>query len=424
MDENQKARYLRDIEYFSKRLEENPKSKVFMPLAMAYLKLEKFDEVIEICTKGLDNNPDYIAAKTILAQAFLGKGMLNEAKGLLLEVATFSRDNYRANKLLGEIYRAEENIEKAIYYYRTAYFSSLEDLELKNLIEELATTVDATPKGFDELKEDEPLLKDEPSNEDLFEAETDITDMTKTLAENVMTDISRSEAEDIDIFEVEAEVDSLVSDSKYEEAIQVVKTKLGFNQEYMQKKIAEIEAYMKARESEEIVIPDKSEEFYKGTPLELQDTNVELSEYLIGTEHNGLNEDLLPQVELSDEFTGGQKDVELELENFQEAESVLESFDIREDQKSLDDELLSEQENGEELVKEQEEAEFGTGNVEISQNMPHSDDIENETNILSDLDKTFESKLDNIDINPNKEAIDRLQGWLDNIARAKEKRNV
>lgn len=423
MDENQKARYLRDIEYFSKRLEENPKSKVFMPLAMAYLKLEKFDEVIEVCTKGLDNNPDYIAAKTILAQAFLGKGMLNEAKGLLLEVATFSRDNYRANKLLGEIYRAEENIEKAIYYYRTAYFSSPEDLELKNLIEELATTVDATPKGFDELKEDEPLLKDEPSNEDLFEAETDITDMTKTLAENVMTDISRSEAEDIDIFEVEAEVDSLVSDGKYEEAIQVVKTKLGFNQEYMQKKIAEIEAYMKARESEEIVIPDKSEEILDDFE-ETEDSSNEVIEGLVDAKHNGLNEDLLPQVELSDEFTGGQKDVELELENFQEAESVLESFDIREDQKSLDDELLSEQENGEELVKEQEEAEFGTGNVEISQNMPHSDDIENETNILSDLDKTFESKLDNIDINPNKEAIDRLQGWLDNIARAKEKRNV
>jgi tetratricopeptide (TPR) repeat protein len=423
MDENQKARYLRDIEYFSKRLEENPKSKVFMPLAMAYLKLEKFDEVIEICTKGLDNNPDYIAAKTILAQAFLGKGMLNEAKGLLLEVATFSRDNYRANKLLGEIYRAEENIEKAIYYYRTAYFSSPEDLELKNLIEELATTVDATPKGFDELKEDEPLLKDEPSNEDLFEAETDITDMTKTLAEDVMTDISRSEAEDIDIFEVEAEVDSLVSDGKYEEAIQVVKTKLGFNQEYMQKKIAEIEAYMKARESEEIVIPDKSEEILDDFE-ETEDSSNEVIEGLVDAKHNGLNEDLLPQVELSDEFTGEQKDVELELENFQEAESVLESFDIREDQKSLDDELLSEQENGEELVKEQEEAGLGTENIEVTQNMPHSDDIENETNILSDLDKTFESKLDNIDINPNKEAIDRLQGWLDNIARAKEKRNV
>jgi len=423
MDENQKARYLRDIEYFSKRLEENPKSKVFMPLAMAYLKLEKFDEVIEICTKGLDNNPDYIAAKTILAQAFLGKGMLNEAKGLLLEVATFSKDNYRANKLLGEIYRAEENIEKAIYYYRTAYFSSPEDLELKNLIEELATTVEATPKGFDELKEDEPLVKDEPSHEDLFEAETDITDMTKTLAEDVMTDISRSEAEDIDIFEVEAEVDSLVSDSKYEEAIHMVKTKLGFNQEYMQKKIGEIEAYIKARESEEIVIPDKLEEILDDSE-ESEDSSNEVIEGLVDAKHNGLDEDLLPQVELSDEFTGEQKDVELELENFQEAESVLESFDIKDDQKSLDDELLLEEEKGEELVKEQEEAGLGPGNVENTQDMPHSDDIENETNILSDLDKTFESKLDNIDINPNKEAIDRLQGWLDNIARAKEKRNV
>jgi tetratricopeptide (TPR) repeat protein len=191
MDEQKKALLLKDIEYFSKKLEEDPKSKVFMPLALAYLKLGKYDDVIEICTKGLDNNPDYFAAKTILAEAYIGKGMVNEAKGLLLEVVTILKDNYKANKLLGEIYRSEGKIDKAIYYYRNAAQSAPEDFELRQLIQELAISTDATPYNIEE--EDEKADKDSGFETEIDEKAQDITTLTEHLADEVMKDLSQIE---------------------------------------------------------------------------------------------------------------------------------------------------------------------------------------------------------------------------------------
>jgi len=378
MDENQKSRYLKDIEYFSKKLEENPKSKVFMPLAMAYLKLEKYDETIEICTKGLDNNPDYIAAKTILAQAFLGKGMLNEAKGLLLEVATFSKDNHRANKLLGEIYRAEGNIEKAIYYYRTAALNSPEDLELRRLIEELAMTVDATPKGVDDIMEEEPPVEEESTKE----GSSDLTEAAKDLADEVIEDIEKGENADIDIFAVESQLEELINDGEYEKALEYANEKLQFNPELLNKKIAEINAYMQNENvAQEVLVPDEIED-----SLEIGDLNLDIDPEIDEVENLSSDEVLnLPEEEAVEEFALNEGLSQNELD-----------FD------------------GEEKI----EAEISFSDVNQEESKEDSLDE-------SELDTNFDKKLEEFEpVNPNKEAIEKLESWLENISKVKEKRNV
>jgi len=384
MDENQKSRYLKDIEYFSKKLEENPKSKVFMPLAIAYLKLEKYDETIEICTKGLDNNPDYIAAKTILAQAFLGKGMLNEAKGLLLEVATFSKDNHRANKLLGEIYRAEGNIEKAIYYYRTAALNSPEDLELRRLIEELAMTVDATPKGADDIMEEEPPVEDESTKEE----SSDLTEVAKDLADEVIEDIKKGEDSDIDIFSVESQIEELINEGEYAKALEYANEKLQFNPELLNKKIAEINAYMQnANVKQEVLVPDEIEENEIEDSLEIGDLNLDIEPGIHEVEN--LSSD--------------------ELLNLPEEETVEEEFALNEglSQNELDF-------GGEEKIEA--EISFSDINPEGSK----EDSLDE-----SELDANFDKKLEEFEpVNPNKEAIEKLESWLENISKVKEKRNV
>ncbi|UOD35189.1 hypothetical protein DSN97_02295 [Deferribacteraceae bacterium V6Fe1] len=384
MDESQKSRYLRDIEYFSKKLEENPKSKVFMPLAMAYLKLEKYDETIEICTKGLDNNPDYIAAKTILAQAFLGKGMLNEAKGLLLEVATFSKDNHRANKLLGEIYRAEGNIEKAIYYYRTASLNSLEDLELRRLIEELAMTVDATPKGLDDIVEGEPeveevSVKEEPS---------DLTEVAGGLADEVIEDIKRGEDADIDIFAVESELEELINEGEYEKALEYANEKLQFNPDLLNKKVAEINAYLHKENvsQEEILVPEEPES-------EIDDFG-EIGE---------LNLDVEPQIDEIENLTSDEKSALTEEKIVEEEFALDKGFSL--DELELDGEEKNETD------------------VSFSDVMP--EESKKDSLVESELDADFDKKLEQFEpVNPNKEAIEKLENWLENISKVKEKRNV
>ncbi|MCB4203446.1 hypothetical protein LF845_00560 [Deferribacterales bacterium Es71-Z0220] len=411
MDESQKSRYLRDIEYFSKKLEENPKSKVFMPLAMAYLKLEKYDETIEICTKGLDNNPDYIAAKTILAQAFLGKGMLNEAKGLLLEVATFSKDNHRANKLLGEIYRAEGNVEKAIYYYRTASMNSPEDLELRRLIEELAMTVDATPKGLDDITDEKPDTEEVSLKEETDEEPSDLTEVAEDLADEVIEDIKRGEEADIDIFEVEAQLEELINEGEYEKALEYVNEKLQFNPDLLNKKVAEINAYLHKENvaQEEILVPEESLNEIEGLE-EIGDLNLDVEpldkiEDFTADEQLDFAEEKVVEEELGLEEGLVLNDLEPESKPESESESKSEDMTVRDTGSYSGYGDKSETEENFEDVK--------------------SEDATEDKLTESELDVDFDKKLEQLEpVNPNMEAIEKLENWLENISKVKEKRNV
>ncbi|MCX8083893.1 MAG: tetratricopeptide repeat protein [Calditerrivibrio sp.] len=153
MDEASIKRYQKDVEYFSKKIEEDPSSRLFMPLAFAYLKLGKYDEVIDVCSKGLDKHPDYYAAKVLLANAFLEKGMKDEAKHLLFDVVEHVPDNYRANKMLGDILRESGDILGATIYYRTALVTTPEDFELRVLLDELTESLGGKEfRASDEIK--------------------------------------------------------------------------------------------------------------------------------------------------------------------------------------------------------------------------------------------------------------------------------
>jgi tetratricopeptide (TPR) repeat protein len=145
MNETSREKYLKDIDYFSKKLEEDPASRLFMPLAFALLKLGRYDETIEVCKKGLDHYPDYHAAKVILANAYLEKGMLEEAENLLYDVIEQVPDNYRANRMLGDILRNNGDLIGASIYYRSALVNAPEDLELRALFDELSETTGITP---------------------------------------------------------------------------------------------------------------------------------------------------------------------------------------------------------------------------------------------------------------------------------------
>lgn len=132
-----KNKYLRDIEYFSKKIEHSSNSKYYYPLAFAYLQLQKYDEVIDVCEKGLEKHPDYMQLATLMGESFLRKGLKEEARAILESVVKADPFNFRALKLLGDIYRDENKLEQAIEHYRRAYKISPESEELKKILDEL-----------------------------------------------------------------------------------------------------------------------------------------------------------------------------------------------------------------------------------------------------------------------------------------------
>ena len=74
MDERTHARYMSDIAYFLSKMEAEPNSGYFIPIALAYNKLEKYDETIAMCKTAVERFPSNCAAKTFLAEAYVYKG--------------------------------------------------------------------------------------------------------------------------------------------------------------------------------------------------------------------------------------------------------------------------------------------------------------------------------------------------------------
>jgi len=140
LEDNERNVYLRDIEYFSELFDKDSSSMLFMPMAYAYLKLGKYDEVISTCEKGLEQHSDYIPATCLLAEAFIGKGMLEEAKALLVGTVEVSPYNYRAKKLLGDILKDEGDMEEALAYYRAAQKLNPENEQLNTILTEIEET--------------------------------------------------------------------------------------------------------------------------------------------------------------------------------------------------------------------------------------------------------------------------------------------
>jgi len=110
---------LEDIERLREKLEKDPGSKLFVPLAEEYKKAGMIDEAIDVLTRGLEMQPHYLSARVSLGKIFIEKGMPVEAKSEFEKVIASIPDNLYAHKKLAEIYRDLGEKESAIKEFRT-----------------------------------------------------------------------------------------------------------------------------------------------------------------------------------------------------------------------------------------------------------------------------------------------------------------
>ncbi len=104
---------IEDIERLKEKIEKNPNSKLFVPLAEEYKKAGMLDEAINVLTKGLELQPNYLSARVSLGKVYMEKGMLNESRAEFEKVISVIPDNLYAHKKLAEIYRQLGDIVKA-----------------------------------------------------------------------------------------------------------------------------------------------------------------------------------------------------------------------------------------------------------------------------------------------------------------------
>ncbi len=182
---------MEEIEKLRLKVEKDPNSRFFLPLAEEYRKSGMLDEAITVILRGLEYQPGYTSARVALGRLYFEKNMIEEARNEFENVVKSIPDNLFSHKKLAEIYTASGDIEMAAREYKKVIELnpldddarvSLEEIEGKQETEEVfspAAPVEseapaAEEKGLHGIEEElEEELKEaiaaEAGTEDAFE---------------------------------------------------------------------------------------------------------------------------------------------------------------------------------------------------------------------------------------------------------------
>ncbi len=106
-----------EIVRLTELLDKNPESRLFVPLAEAYLQAEMTDEAISVLSKGIQHHPMFVAARVMLGKVFLGKGMMTEAKSEFQQVREIAPNNIPSLRGMAVIAQREGRDEDAVNFY-------------------------------------------------------------------------------------------------------------------------------------------------------------------------------------------------------------------------------------------------------------------------------------------------------------------
>jgi tetratricopeptide (TPR) repeat protein len=148
-----------EIERLKERVDKDPNSKLFVPLAEEYKKIGMPDEAIETLSQGIKRHPGYMSAHVALGKILVDKGMLDEASKEFDKVVRTIPDNLYAHKRLAEIYSALNKKEKAIEEFKMVLKLNPLDWDAEKSLAHLGGTVTVQPEAVETFKVNIPEEK-------------------------------------------------------------------------------------------------------------------------------------------------------------------------------------------------------------------------------------------------------------------------
>ena len=91
------------VKFLLGKLEENEDSVLFARLADAYLQMDRVDEAIELCEKGIRKHPYYVTGHYVLGKCYLKKKLFDQAEKELTRVLLFDEKYIAAHRDYGEL---------------------------------------------------------------------------------------------------------------------------------------------------------------------------------------------------------------------------------------------------------------------------------------------------------------------------------
>lgn len=125
------------IHTYLRKYQNDPKSRVFAPLAEAYRKAGMTDEAIEIAKEGLSVHPTFIGGRVALARALFDKRLYEEVIRELGPIVREVPDNLIAQRLMAESCLMSGRVAEALDSYKMLLYFAPHDLETGELVQEL-----------------------------------------------------------------------------------------------------------------------------------------------------------------------------------------------------------------------------------------------------------------------------------------------
>jgi tetratricopeptide (TPR) repeat protein len=188
-----------EIEKLREKVQKDPNSRLYVPLAEEYRKEGRMDEAIEVLQKGLERHPGYMSARVSLGKIYYAKGQMDEARIEFETVTKSIPDNLFAHKKLAEIYRDTGKKDLAIKAFRTVLNLNPMDEETLNSLSFLEGV--SAEQALKKLQEPVAPPEESPSEAMVLEQTThDQQKVEETKAEETKVEENEESVEELDAF--------------------------------------------------------------------------------------------------------------------------------------------------------------------------------------------------------------------------------
>lgn len=154
-----------EIKKLEERLQREPSSFCFAPLADAYLKAGMIDDALAVAKAGVTLHPGYVAGQMALARVCQHKGVTDECQKALEVVTAAVPEHAEAQQMLAKLYRESGRADDAVRALRTLLELSQDDAHTVAELELLIHQVEDDDLELIEFTEDDIVEDDEATDQ-------------------------------------------------------------------------------------------------------------------------------------------------------------------------------------------------------------------------------------------------------------------
>ena len=125
------------IERYQKIYEQDPRSKVFAPLAEAYRKMGMLKEALEVATQGVRQHPHFAGGRVALARIYLTQAQYQDSIAQFTKVIELAPENILAYQLLAEAHLHLKQPKDALKAFKRLLFLSPDNEKAQNAVRKL-----------------------------------------------------------------------------------------------------------------------------------------------------------------------------------------------------------------------------------------------------------------------------------------------